>query len=104
MKAVKFVFSERYEEKPSLTYGKIYDVLNCRINRFDMSIRSIIIKNDFGEGVEYFMNDSFDENLFNFNSLRSQIFGSVCQLNNRITWFEDATSYIRDEKLNKLGI
>jgi hypothetical protein len=48
-----------------------------------MPIRPIItIKNDFGEDVEYFMNDSFDENV----------------------WFEDATPYIRDEKLNKLGI
>ena len=84
MKAVKFVFSGRYEGKPSLTYGKIYDVLKCRINRFDKPIRPIItIKNDFGEDVEYFMNDdSFDEN----------------------PWFEDATPYIRDEKLNKLGI
>ena len=81
MKAVKFVFSGRYEGKPSLTYGKIYDVLNFRIN--DMPIRPIItIKNDFSEDVEYFMNDSFDENV----------------------WFEDATPYIRDEKLNKLGI
>ena len=80
MKAVKFVFSGRYEGKPSLTYGKIYDVLNYR---FDKPIRPIItIKNDFGEDVEYFMNDSFDENV----------------------WFEDATPYIRDEKLNKLGI
>ena len=80
MKAVKFVFSERYEEKPSLTYGKIYDVLNYR---FDKPIRPIItIKNDFGEDVEYFMDDGFGEN----------------------PWFEDATSYIRDEKLNKLGI
>lgn len=84
MKAVKFVFSERYEEKPSLTYGKIYDVLNCRINRGTHKYNRpiITIKNDFGEDVEYFMNDSFDENV----------------------WFEDATSYIRDEKLNKLGI
>ena len=90
MKAVKFVFSGKYEVKPSLTYGKIYDVLNCRINPVNTAVTSagtpvrpiITIKNDFGEDVEYFMNDSFDENV----------------------WFEDATPYIRDEKLNKLGI
>ena len=81
IKAVQFVFTGKYG--PSLTYGKIYDVLNCRINRFDKPIIPIItIKNDFDEDVEYFMIDRFDENV----------------------WFEDATPYIREYKLNQLGI
>lgn len=61
MKAVKFVFSGRYEGRPSLTYGKIYDVLNCRINRVTRSVGGsiITIKNDFGEDVEYFIESHF---------------------------------------------
>ena len=77
MKAVKFVFCGIYEVKPSLTYGKIYDVLNYRIN--NNSDRPIItIKNDLGNELEYFMISEID------------------------VWFEDATPYIREEKLNQL--
>lgn len=76
MKAVKFVFSGIWSA--SLTYGKIYDVLDYRKNSFDISV--ITIKNDFGDDAEYFM---------------------MCENN---VWFEDATSYIREERLTKLGI
>ena len=63
-----------------LTIGKIYEVLE--MPSFDI----IIIKDDIGDEVSYVIKTP--------SSYSSDV----------KVWFEDATPYIREENLNKLGI
>ena len=60
-----------------LTLGKIYDVIEHHVSKC-----TITIKNDNDKIVEFY----YDVGLLAFD------------------WFEDATPYIREEKLKELGI
>ena len=64
-------------ENSYLTFDKIYDVIE-----YDESKCTITIRNDNGKIEEYY----YDNGLLAFD------------------WFEDATPYIREEKLKELGI
>lgn len=66
-----------YHHSKLLTFGKIYDVIEC-----DRIKCTITIKNDIDKIVEYY----YGVGLLAFD------------------WFEDATPYIREEKLKELGI
>jgi hypothetical protein len=61
-----------------LTIGKIYEVLEFKIDPLERHF--IIITDNVGDRTNYFM------------------------ISDDKVWFEDATPYIREETLNKLGI
>lgn len=63
-------------EYPGLTVGKIYDIIEYKKSHIDITYDCIIMKNDNGEIKEYFMNEC--------DNLKS-------------IYFEDATSYYRNE-------
>ncbi len=63
-----------------LTYGKIYEVLEIVSQGPGLSTNIIFIKDDIGDESSYVLKSG------------------------NLVWFEDATPYIREEKLKKLGI
>ena len=70
-----------YNSCEDLTIGKIYDVIHLEKSRIlPRMLHSILIINDKDEQQLYYIED------------------------NKRVWFEDATPYIRDNKLNELGI
>ena len=79
---VKFIHNKGIENS-YLTFDKIYDVI-----KYDKDKFTIIIKND---------NEELDEYYYSKPSCFHPKFGLIA-----FDWFEDATPYIREEKLNQL--
>ena len=82
MKAVKCVFSGLIEEGnmvSSLTYGKIYEVIDFQKTKYTSGY-SVLIVDDKGEQGLFFLEDTDG------------------------VWFVDAAPYIREDKLNQIGI
>lgn len=76
MKSVRCVYSGSIDVRVGLTYGKIYEVIHHEKSRHEW----VFIENDRGEPVRYYLKDD--------NGI----------------WFVDAFPYIREKRLNELGI
>jgi hypothetical protein len=79
MKYVKCLYNGGSSNR--LTIGKIYEVFaTFPINSTELIMELIEVKDNLGDLSTYYLKD--DDG----------------------TWFEDATKYIREDKLNELGI